>query len=93
MTTQESALTLIKSNDFLSEEKPDRIWKLVYPDKATFYLTDEEREHFLKELARGKTIIQIGSLTLTNRLTYLYQYKNKPEHKEYRFEGNKAVEL
>ena len=93
MQDQESALTLVKSNDFLSDEKPDRIWKIVYPDKATFYLTDSERDHFLKEMASGKTIIQIGSLTLTSRLTYMYQFKNKPEHKDYKFEGNKAVEV
>ena len=92
MITQELALTLTKSNDFLSEEKPDRIWKLVYPDKATFYLTDGEREHFLKEMANGKTIIQIGSLTLTSRLTYMYQFKNKLEDKEYSFEDGVAKE-
>jgi len=90
---QELALTLPKSDDFLSEEKPDRVWKLVYPDKATFYLNDEEREHFLRELADGKTIIQIGSLTLTNRLTYMYQYKNKPLNKQYKFENNTAKEV
>ena len=79
---QELALTLAKSS-FLNPSVPDRIWAVVYPDKTTFYLTDEERGHFLKELASGKTIIQIGSLTLTGRFNYIYQFKNKPEKKEY----------
>ena len=90
MSNQESALILKKSN-FLSETDPLRVWKLVYFD-MTFYLTDEEREHFLKELAVGNNVIQIGSLTLTNKLVYMYQFKNKPEHKEYIIEGNVARE-
>lgn len=81
MQDQESALTLIES-DFLSSTNPLRIWKLVYFD-MTFYLIDEERERFLKELAAGNTVIQIGGLTLTNKLVYMYQFKNKPSKKEY----------
>ena len=93
MNDQGSVLTLTKSNDFLSETMPDRVWKLVYPDRETFYLTDSERDHFLKEMSNGKTIIQIGSLTLTSRLTYMYQFKNKPVHREYKFEDGKAIEV
>ncbi len=91
MADQESALTLAKSN-FLSSNEPDRIWKLVYFD-MTFYLTDEEREHFLKELASGNTVIQIGGLTLTNKLVYMYQFKNKPSNKKYIIKGNVAREV
>jgi hypothetical protein len=68
------------------------VWILTYPDRTTFYLTDEEREQFLRELANDKTIIQIGSLTLTGRFTHLYQFKNKPTNKEYVIEGNMARE-
>ena len=82
MENQESVLTLAKSS-FLSATVPDRVWAVVYPDKTTFYLTDSEREQFLKELANGNNIIQIGSLTLTDRFNYIYQFKNKPEKKEY----------
>jgi hypothetical protein len=83
MADQESALTLTKSNNFLSSTDPMRVWILTYPDKTTFYLTDEERTQFLTELANGNNIIQIEGLTLTTRFTYMYQFKNKPEAKEY----------
>ena len=91
MDNQKSALTLAKSS-FLSATDPERVWILSYPDRTTFYLTDEERQRFLQELASDKTIIQIGSLTLTGRFTYMYQFKNKPEKKEYVFDGDKAIE-
>ena len=93
MADQELALTLIKSNDFLKDDIPDRVWMIAYSDKKTFFLNDEERATFLKEIAEGNTIVQIGSLTLSNRFNYIYQFKNKPVHKEYEFEGNKAVEV
>jgi hypothetical protein len=93
MADQESALTLIKSNDFLKDDIPNRVWMIAYSDKKTFFLNDEERATFLKGLADGNTIIQIGSLTLSNRFIYMYQFKNKPVHKEYKFVGNKAVEV
>ena len=92
MDNQESALTLPKSN-FLSSTEPDRVWAVVYPDRTTFYLTDEERQQFLQALASDKTIIQIGSLTLTGRFTYMYQFKNKPVHKIYEFSEGKAKEI
>lgn len=82
MDDQGSALTLPKSN-FLSADIPDRVWMLVYPDKTTFYLTDLDREQLLRELADGNEIVQIGSLTLSKRFTYIYQFKNKPVKKEY----------
>lgn len=90
MTDQESALTLRKSN-FLSATEPDRVWILTYPDRTTFYLTDEEREQFLRGLANDKTIIQIGSLTLTGRFTHMYQFKNKQVKKEYIDIGNNTL--
>ena len=83
MANQESALTLQKSNNFFSATDPMRVWILTYPDKAVFYLTDEERLQFLKELASGNDIVQVGSLTLSKRFTHMYQFKNKPAKVEY----------
>jgi hypothetical protein len=92
MKNQESALTL-PSSSFLRADIPERVWALVYPDKTTFYLNDEERLDFLKRLSEGSTVIQIGNLTLTSRFNYMYQFKNKPDKKEYKFVGNQAVEV
>jgi hypothetical protein len=92
MQNQESALTLL-SSDFLSKDIPGRVWALVYPDKNIFYLNDEERKELLGKIAGGNTVVQIGGLTLSSRFSYMYQFKNKPANKEYKFEGNKAVEI
>ena len=91
MQDQESQLTL-QISDFLSKNIPDRVWVLTYPDRTTFYLNDSERLEFLKQMANGNTIVQIGDLTLTSRFTYLYQFKNRPTKKGYAFVGSKAVE-
>lgn len=66
-------------------EDPERRWEVVYgySKDARKYLTDEERRAFLEELSKGKTVIQVGSLTLTNRFLYIAPTKDKPEKTEY----------
>lgn len=93
MDNQESQLTSVKSNDFLNAKSPFRVWALSYPDRQIFYLTDEEREDFLKKVASGNTVIQLGSLTLSTRFSYLYQFKNKPTGKHYEIIDGVAKEV
>ena len=88
-TDQELALTLAESDSPVKESR-DRIWLLTYPDKQKFYLTDKEREEFLQQVAKDKIIVQIGKVTLTNRFSHLFQYKEKTKEKKWEIVGDTA---
>lgn len=76
-----STIKPVSAKAYDNWEDPNRRWEVVYgySKEARKYLTDEERKTFLHELAQGKTIVQIGSLTLTNRFLYIAPIKDRPE--------------
>lgn len=73
------------ARDYDDPNAGDRRWEIVYGygKDARKFLTDEERKHFLSELSDGKTIVQVGALTLTNRFLYMAAIKDKPKKIEY----------
>ena len=80
-----SAIKPVSAMEYNNAENPDRRWEVVfsYSKETRKYLTDEERKHFLGELAQGKTMVQIGSLTLTNRFLYIAPIRDKRKEIKY----------
>lgn len=80
-----SAIKPVSAKEYNNAENPDRRWEIVftYSKNNNKYLTDEERRYFLEELARGKTMVQIGSLTLTNRFLYIAPIRDKRKEINY----------
>lgn len=70
---EEKRLSLRTSNNpevyFVSSNK--RRWELSYKGRDKIYLTDIERDAFLKAVVNGAEIIQIGDLTLTKFFQFL----------------------
>lgn len=74
---------IVKYEDYLDEQIPERRFKLVYANKEFFYLTQEERDFFLNQLNHGLKYVQIGENTFTGGFIALYPIKPKFEKKEY----------
>ena len=55
-----------KISDYYNPNDPMRRWEVMYGYEDKFYLTDKEREFFLKNIAGGAKIVQIGDITLTS---------------------------
>ena len=53
------------------EPTSKRRWELAYGFKDKFYLTNEERDVFLANIKAGAKIVQIGTMTLSGKFTYL----------------------
>ena len=77
--------------DLIDENNPDRRFKLVYPNKEIFYLTDAERDFVLSQVNHGQRFVQVGEHTLTSSFTVLYPIRNKPEKKEYESVGKNTL--
>lgn len=71
--------------DFLSDKIPTRRFRLVYPNKEVFYLTQAERDFFLLNVNNGQRYIQIGEHTFTNSFIALYPIKENVYKKEFEF--------
>lgn len=73
------------ASSYDNADDPERRWEIVYGygKDARKFLTDLERRVFLSELAQGKNVVQVGSLTLTNRFLYIAPLRDKPEKKEW----------
>lgn len=98
MGEEKSALILkTSSNDpvgaFTDPNYGDRRWCVEYVGGKKFFLTDEERHYFLAELVAGKTVIQVGPITLTNRFSYAYPVRenNKSKGEDFAIVDGKAV--
>lgn len=73
----------VKYEDFLDEKNPERRFKLVYPNREFFFLTEEERNYLLSLVNNGQRFVQIGEHTFSNSFTILYPIKPKLVKKEY----------
>lgn len=62
-----------------SSQTPMRKWELCYGGKDKFYLTDIERNAFLKAIYSGSDTIQVGELTLTKFFKYIVPIKQTPK--------------
>lgn len=65
------------SKEYLDSDVSYRRWELTINYKTKVYLTDEEREYFLAQIARGMTVVQVGNLTLTSRFDCLIPIRNR----------------
>lgn len=63
--------------DYTDPEISTRRWELAINYKTKVYLTDQERDYFLRQVAMGMTIIQVGALTLSNRLDAMIPVRGK----------------
>lgn len=79
--------------DLIDENNLDRRFRLVYPNKEIFYLTDEEHDFLLDCVNKGQKYIQIGECTFTGSFTSLYPIRKKRVKTEYDFKDGKAVEV
>jgi hypothetical protein len=77
----ENSLSPISKTINYSNPTPNRKWELSYGGKDKFYLTDIERNAFLKAIYTGSDTVQVGEMTLTKFFKYLIPLKqniNKP---------------
>jgi len=56
-------------------QTPTRKWELSYGGKDKFYLTDVERNAFLKSIYSGSDTVQVGEMTLTKFFKYIVPIK------------------
>lgn len=70
-------------NDYFDEKVPDRRWEVTVDWRTKIYLTDDERDYFLKMLSNNAKIIQVGKLTLTSKFNCIVPIRNKRENKEF----------
>ena len=68
--------TQAKYEDFLDDKIPERRFRLVYPNKEVFYLTQEERDYLLNQVKNGAEWIEIGEHTFTKHFTTMYPIKD-----------------
>jgi len=73
----------VSYQDFLDERIPERRFKIVYPNREFFYLTQDERDFLLNQVNRGQRFIQIGEHTFTSSFIALYPIRQNVYKKEY----------
>ncbi len=80
-----STIKPVNAREYDNFENPNRRWEVAYgyTKEGKKYLTDQEREYFLGEMAKGKTIVQVGLLTLTNKFLYIAPIRDKHKKTEY----------
>lgn len=74
---------VVNYEDFLSDKIPERRFRIVYPNREVFYLTQGERDFLLTQVNRGQRYIQIGEHTFTSSFIALYPIKQNVYKKEY----------
>lgn len=79
-------------NEYFNQDILDRRWEVTINWKTKIYLTDDERDYFLKLLSSGAKIIQVGKVTLTDKFDCIIPIRNKKENKEFKLVGNTMVE-
>ena len=86
---------VVNHEDFINDNIPERRFKLVYPNKEIFYLTQEERDHFLTQVNTGSRYVQIGEHTFTNSFITLYPVREgkKTEYVEVKDEDGKVIKF
>lgn len=89
----ETSNKIANIHDYTDSKIPERRWKVEYVGGKCFYLTNEERIHFLQQIKNGATIIQIGLLTLTSRFSYIVPIRNEQKKKNYDIVNGVAVEI
>lgn len=62
---------------------PNRRWEVCFDYKTKVYLSDEERDFFLQEIAKDVKIIQIKDLTLTPKFQYILPVMDKQKQGNY----------
>jgi len=83
MNEEKNLLLSQEQNSVVAEKDPaayfkptsNRRWELAYGFKNKFYLTNEERDVFLANIQAGAKIVQIGTMTLSGKFTYLIPVK------------------
>ena len=75
---QKSLLPTNEGSRSLNYFRPtsERKWELAY-GKDKFYLTDKEKESFLKGVAMGAKYIVVGNLVLSPNFSYLAPAKER----------------
>lgn len=73
----------VSYQDFLDDKIPERRFKIVYPNREIFYLTQDERDFLLNQVNRGQRFIQIGEHTFTSSFISLYPIRQNVYKKEY----------
>lgn len=83
----------VSYQDLLDENIPERRFKIVYTIKEFFFLTEEERNFLLNQIANGAKFVQIGEHTFTDRFSMLYPIRDKdlPRGKDFEIVDGKAV--
>ncbi|MFA5036154.1 MAG: hypothetical protein WC479_03165 [Candidatus Izemoplasmatales bacterium] len=71
---ENSLLPISKPVNYLAST-PTRKWELSYGGKDKFYLTDTERNAFLKAIYSGSDTVQVGQMTLTKFFKYIVPIK------------------
>jgi hypothetical protein len=75
---ENSSLPISQTANYMSQT-PNRKWELSYGGKDKFYLTDIERNAFLKAIYSGSDTVQVGELTLTKFFKYIVPIKQYPK--------------
>jgi len=52
-----------------------RCWKVIISYKTEVFITEEEKDYFLAQLANGKRIIRVGEVVLTNKFLAITKIK------------------
>ena len=76
--------SITKYEDFLNDKIPERRFRLVYPYKEIFYLTQDERDYLLTQIKAGAEWIEIGEHTFTKNFTVMYPIRDSQLKKHYR---------
>lgn len=57
----------------------ERIWELSYGREEKFYLTEVEKNEFMKQIVSGKDVVCLNDMVLTRFFKYLIPVKNAPK--------------
>jgi len=76
-------ITPVNKTDYYEPRDIKRRWEVNYGYKSNVYLTDGERDYFVKAIAQGGQKIQIGDLTLSMMFKTIIPLHSKEEVDEY----------
>lgn len=86
---------VVSYQDLLDETITERRFKIVYSIKEFFFLTDDERDFLLSQIASGSKFVQIGEHTFTDKFSILYPIRDKemPRGSDFEIIDGKAVKI